>query len=84
VVLSEEDRLEEAEKSALAAALRNPKLATAYLVLASINARRGDPEEQLRNLEKYLALAPDEQGAMRKLYDAVKSRHNSANSTPSP
>jgi len=84
VVLSEENRLEEAEKSARAAALRSPKLATAYLVLASINARRGDPEEQLRNLEKYLALAPDEQGAMRKLYDAVKSRHSSANSTPSP
>lgn len=52
------DRLEEAERSAREALLRNPDFAAAYLVLADVSARRHQYRLQLEALENYLRLDP--------------------------
>jgi tetratricopeptide (TPR) repeat protein len=52
-------RLDEAEKSAREALLRNPNFAQAYLVLADVYGRRHDYREQLEGLEAYLQLEPN-------------------------
>ena len=82
-VLYDEDRLEDAEKSARAAILRNPDLAIAYLLLARLYARWGDSPSQLQYLEKYLSFGPDDpQHAMRDLCGTVKARRFSAEAAP--
>jgi tetratricopeptide (TPR) repeat protein len=53
------NRLEEAEKSAREALLRNPGLALPYLVLADVHARRGEYAMQVHDLDAYLKLEPD-------------------------
>jgi len=53
------NRLEEAEKSAREALLREPGLASAYLMLADVHGRRGEYTRQLQNLDAYLKLEPD-------------------------
>jgi len=53
------DRLDEAEKNAREALLRNPNLAEAYLVLSDAYGRRHEYREQLQGLEKYLKLEPN-------------------------
>jgi tetratricopeptide (TPR) repeat protein len=53
------NRLEEAEKNAREALLRNPGLASAYLVLADVHASRGEYAMQLHDFDAYLKLEPD-------------------------
>lgn len=53
------NRLEEAEKSAREALLRNPNLALAYLVLSDVYGRQQEYQEQLQGLEAYLKLEPN-------------------------
>jgi tetratricopeptide (TPR) repeat protein len=53
------NRLDEAEKSAREALLRNPKLAQAYLVLSDAYGRRREYLPQLQELEAYLKLEPN-------------------------
>jgi tetratricopeptide (TPR) repeat protein len=53
------NRLDEAEKSAREALLRNPKLAQAYLVLSDAYGRRQEYLAQLQGLEAYLKLEPN-------------------------
>ena len=53
------NRLEEAEKSAREALLRNPNLAQAYLVLSDSYGRRQEYLAQLQGLEAYLKLEPN-------------------------
>jgi len=53
------NRLEEAEKSAREALLRNPNFAQAYLVLSDAYGRRQEYLAQLQGLEAYLKLDPN-------------------------
>ncbi len=53
------DRLEEAEKSAHEALLRNPNFAEAYLVLSDVSGRRYEYRTQLQGLDAYLKLEPN-------------------------
>lgn len=53
------NRVEEAEKSAREALLRNPNLAEAYLVLSDAYGRRQEYAAQLQGLEAYLKLEPN-------------------------
>jgi len=53
------NRLDEAEKSAREALLRNPNLAQAYLVLSDAYGRRHEYLAQLQGLEAYLKLDPN-------------------------
>jgi tetratricopeptide (TPR) repeat protein len=53
------NRLDEAEKSAREALLRNPKLAQAYLVLSDAYGRQKEYLAQLQGLEAYLKLEPN-------------------------
>jgi tetratricopeptide (TPR) repeat protein len=52
------NRLDEAERSAREALLRQPGFAEAYLVLADVYAQRRNYREQLQDLETYLRLEP--------------------------
>ena len=52
------ERVEEAERSAREALLRNPDYAAAYLILADVSARRHEFRQQLQDLENYLRLEP--------------------------
>ena len=52
------ERVEEAERSAREALLRNPDYAAAYLILADVSARRHEYRLQLQALENYLRLDP--------------------------
>jgi tetratricopeptide (TPR) repeat protein len=52
------DRLDEAERSAREALLRNPNFAEAYLVISDVYGRRHDYRAQLQNLDAYLRLQP--------------------------
>jgi tetratricopeptide (TPR) repeat protein len=62
IVLTVQKRMEEAEKSARTALqLNGPDSGKAYLVLADIDANRGDYQGRVRNLEAYLKLHPDDQ-----------------------
>jgi Tfp pilus assembly protein PilF len=68
------NRLDEAEKSAREALLRNPNLAQAYLVLSDAYGRRQEYLAQLQGLEAYLKLEPngaDSQSA-RRAHEVVK------------
>jgi tetratricopeptide (TPR) repeat protein len=68
------NRLDEAEKSAREALLRNPNLALAYLVLSDAYGRQQKYKAQLQGLEEYLKLQPsgaDSQSA-RQAREAVK------------
>jgi tetratricopeptide (TPR) repeat protein len=62
VVLSEAltqlNRLEEAEKSAREALLRNPNFAGAYLALADVQKRKGGYRAEIQDLDTYLKLQP--------------------------
>jgi tetratricopeptide (TPR) repeat protein len=53
------NRLDEAEKVAHEASIRDPKLAAAYLLLAQIYIRRSDYSEELVELDAYLRLEPE-------------------------
>jgi tetratricopeptide (TPR) repeat protein len=53
------NRLDEAEKSAREALVRNPNLAQAYLVLSDAYGRQQEYLEQLQGLEAYLKLEPN-------------------------
>jgi tetratricopeptide (TPR) repeat protein len=53
------NRLDEAERSAREALLRNANFATAYLLLADVNGRRREYREQLQGLDTYLKLEPN-------------------------
>ncbi len=53
------NRLEEAEKSAHEALLRNPSFAEAYLVLSDVSGRRYEYRTQLQGLDAYLKLEPN-------------------------
>jgi tetratricopeptide (TPR) repeat protein len=53
------NRLDEAERSAREALLRNANFADAYLVLADVSGRRREYREQLQGLDTYLKLAPN-------------------------
>ena len=53
------NRLDEAEKIAHEASIRDPRLAMAHLLLASIYIRRSDYSEELVELDAYLRLEPD-------------------------
>ena len=53
------NRLDEAEKSAREALLRNPNFAQAYLVLSDVYGRRREYVAQLQGLEAYLKLEPN-------------------------
>jgi tetratricopeptide (TPR) repeat protein len=62
------NRLDEAEKCAREALLRNPNLAQAYLVLSDAYGRQHEYLAQLQGLEAYLKLEPngaDSQSARR-------------------
>jgi tetratricopeptide (TPR) repeat protein len=59
-VLHHLDRLDEPEKCAREAEKRDPELAPAYLLLANIHARKGDKQEELRDVEKSLRANPGE------------------------
>ena len=68
------NRLDEAEKSAREALLRNPSLAQAYLVLSDAYGRRKEYLEQLQGLEAYLKLEPNgaESQSARRAEEMVK------------
>jgi hypothetical protein len=53
------NRLDEAEKIAHEASIRDPKLALAHLLLANIYNRRSDCSAMLVELDAYLRLEPD-------------------------
>jgi tetratricopeptide (TPR) repeat protein len=61
--LKQLNRLDEAEKSAHEALLRNPNYAGAYLVLSDIAERRGDSRADIQNLDTYLRLQPNGPGS---------------------
>jgi len=61
--LKQLNRLDEAEKSAHEALLRNPNYAGAYLVLSDIAERRGDYHADIQNLDIYLRLQPNGPGS---------------------
>jgi tetratricopeptide (TPR) repeat protein len=64
VVLLKLNRTDEAEKSARQALLLGgPKSGKGYLVLADVDATRGDYDSQVRDLDSYLKLHPDEPNA---------------------
>ncbi len=74
-VLYELGRLEEAEQNAREVERRNPDLAAVYLVLANIHARRGNTQEELRALEKYLQLnPPDARQDARQAYETLQKK----------
>jgi len=62
--LKQLNRLDEAEKSAHEALLRNPNYAGAYLVLSDIAERRGDYRSDIQNLDIYLRLQPNGPGSV--------------------
>jgi tetratricopeptide (TPR) repeat protein len=62
--LKQLNRLDEAEKSAHEALLRNPKYAGAYLVLSDVADRRGDYRAEIQDLDIYLRLQPNGPGSM--------------------
>jgi len=53
------NRLDEAERSAREALLRNPNFARAYLVLADVYGQRREYRAQVQGLETYLRLDPN-------------------------
>jgi tetratricopeptide (TPR) repeat protein len=68
------NRLDEAEKSAREALLRDPNLAQAYLVLSDAYGRRQEYLAQLQGLEAYLKLEPNgaESQSARRASEVVK------------
>jgi tetratricopeptide (TPR) repeat protein len=58
MVLLQLGQVDEAEKSAREALLRNPNSAEAYLVLSDVHGRRRNFHEQLQELDAYLKLDP--------------------------
>lgn len=58
MVLLKLNRLDEAEKSAREALVRNPNFAGAYLVLSDVYGRRRDYRQQLTGLDSFLKLQP--------------------------
>ena len=59
------NRVEEAERSAREALLRDANKADAYLVLADTCARRHNYQQQIQNLEAYLKLNPNGRASQR-------------------
>jgi tetratricopeptide (TPR) repeat protein len=62
--LKQLNRLDEAEKSAHEALLRNPNYAGAYLVLSDVAERRGDYRASIQHLDIYLRLQPNGPGSV--------------------
>jgi len=61
--LKQLNRLDEAEKSAQEALLRNAHLAGAYLVLSDVAESRGDYRSEIMDLDAYLKLLPNGPGS---------------------
>ena len=61
--LKQLNRMDEAEKSAREALLRNPYLAGAYLVLSDVAESRGDYRLEIMDLDAYLKLLPNGPGS---------------------
>ncbi len=61
--LKQLNRLDEAEKSAQEALLRNPHVAGAYLVLSDVAESRGDYRSEIMDLDAYLKLQPNGPGS---------------------
>jgi tetratricopeptide (TPR) repeat protein len=86
VILSEAltqlNRLDEAEKSAREALLRNQNYPGVYLALADVAERKGDNRAEVQALDNYLKLQPNSpaSGLARKLREAAVRRL--ANSAP--
>jgi len=80
VILSEAltqlNRLDEAEKSAHEALLRNQNHPGAYLALADVAEKKGDDRAEVQALDNYLKLQPNSpaSGLARKLRDAAARR----------
>jgi len=68
------NRLDEAEKSAREALLRKPDLASTYLVLSDIHAKRREYSAQLQDLDSFLKLSPSAPQAqkIRQIREAVQ------------
>src|SRR5271169_6039695 len=60
--LTQLNRLDEAEKSAREALLRNPNYAGAYLALADVQERKGGYRAEIQDLDTYLKLQPNGPG----------------------
>lgn len=75
IVLLDQNRLGEAEKSLREALLRKPQYPDVYLVLADVHAKRGDYRAQVEDLNTYLKLVPSAPGSdyVRKVREAAKS-----------
>jgi len=74
-VLFDLNRLDEAERAARQAQHRKPDLAAVYLVLANIHARRGNAQEELRDLAEYLRLnPPDLRPDARQVYEELRTK----------
>jgi len=73
IALLRMNRLDEAEKCAREALLRNPNFARAYLLLADTYGHRHEYLEQLQGLDAYLKLEPhgEESGAVRRAREAL-------------
>jgi len=76
MALLRQNRLEEAERSAREALLRNPNFARAYLVLADVYGQRHEYRAQVQGLETYLRLQPNgaEGEVVRQAREAVLKR----------
>jgi tetratricopeptide (TPR) repeat protein len=61
--LKQLNRLDEAEKSAHEALLRNPNYAGAYLVLSDVAERKGEYRAEIEDLDIYLKLQPNGPGS---------------------
>jgi tetratricopeptide (TPR) repeat protein len=61
--LKQLNRLDEAEKSAHEALLRNPNYAGAYLVLSDVAESRGEYRAEIEDLDVYLKLQPNGPGS---------------------
>lgn len=74
IVLLDQNRLGEAEKSLREALLRKPQYPDVYLVLADVHAKRGDYRAQVEDLNTYLKLVPSAPGSdyVRKVREAAK------------
>jgi tetratricopeptide (TPR) repeat protein len=70
------NRLDEAEKNAQEALIRDPGLASTHLLLANIYSRRSHYLAALEELDAYLRLTPDESlsGQARPFQESLKRK----------
>jgi tetratricopeptide (TPR) repeat protein len=80
--LKQLNRLDEAQKSAHEALLRNPNFAGAYLVLSDVAESKGDYRAEIEDLDIYLRLQPHGPGSELALKVRVKAQRMLASSHP--